>query len=57
MGDDATIRDHLGDVYCQKGMKEKALIEWKRSFELDNTQKEVENKIKQAEQELCKDPQ
>jgi tetratricopeptide (TPR) repeat protein len=53
--DDAIIRDHLGDVYYRKGMVEKAVTEWKRALELDDSQEAVREKLRNLKEESKKE--
>ena len=45
-GDDAVLRDHLGDAYLLNGERDKALIEWEKAIRLDPELEGVEQKIK-----------
>jgi len=48
MGDEPTVREHLGDIYFQKGLLEKAKKEWKKSLRLDPENKRVKEKLKKV---------
>ncbi len=46
--DDATIREHLGDVFFHKGMIAQAVDQWEQSLKLDATNAKVKEKLEQA---------
>jgi len=47
MKNDATIAEHLGDVYFVLNNREQAILCWKKSFLVDNTNKAVAGKLRQ----------
>jgi tetratricopeptide (TPR) repeat protein len=53
--EDATIREHLGDVYFTKGMLQDAVREWERSLTLDGTNDAVKKKLDDARQRLSRE--
>ncbi|PJA96527.1 MAG: hypothetical protein CO129_06065 [Ignavibacteriales bacterium CG_4_9_14_3_um_filter_34_10] len=48
--DNSTLYDHLGDVLNTQGKKKMAIQNWKKALELDQARKEIQEKIKKAEQ-------
>lgn len=46
--EDPVIREHLGDVYLRKGMREEARGEWIRSLGLDPKNEKLRNKFREA---------
>lgn len=46
-GDDAVLRDHLGDVYLLKGDTARAIVEWSKAHRLDPNLEGVREKIEQ----------
>ena len=46
--EDPTIREHLGDVYFEKGMIPQAAEEWERSLDLDDTNVKLKEKLQRA---------
>ena len=44
--EDPIIKDHLGDAYFEKGLFNKARVQWEKSLELKADQEKVKQKIK-----------
>ncbi len=49
--EDPVIFDHLGDVYFKLGDKEKAMVNWEKSLQLDGAQDAVKTKLESAKSE------
>ncbi len=47
--EDPTIREHLGDVFFEKGMIQQAIEQWEYSLELDDTNVKVMEKVQEAQ--------
>ena len=45
---DATLRDHLGDVYLSLNLKQQAVEQWQKSLELDPGKEMIQEKIDAA---------
>ncbi|GAB4145791.1 MAG: tetratricopeptide repeat protein [Ignavibacteriales bacterium] len=43
--DNSTLHDHLGDVYQKLNIIKKAVESWKKALQLDNSRKEIQEKI------------
>jgi tetratricopeptide (TPR) repeat protein len=46
---DPTVFDHIAECYMQLGKKDEAITQWKRAIEADPTNKEIVEKLKQAQ--------
>jgi tetratricopeptide (TPR) repeat protein len=55
--EDATIREHLGDVFFQKGMLRDALREWERSLTLDDTNAALRQRLEELRKRVSRDAQ
>lgn len=51
--DDATVLDHLGEIYMQLGKTAEAVAAWQKSLTIEKSKK-VEDKIEAAKQKLTK---
>jgi tetratricopeptide (TPR) repeat protein len=43
------VFDHIAECYMQLGKKDEAITQWKRAIEADPTNKEIVEKLKQAQ--------
>ncbi|HEX7629819.1 MAG TPA: hypothetical protein VF431_05725, partial [Candidatus Methylomirabilis sp.] len=55
--EDSTIREHLGDVYFQKGILRDALREWERALALDDTNAALRQKLEDLRKRVIRDGQ
>ncbi len=46
IGDDATIYDHLGQIYYREGMYEEAKIQWEKALQIDPTNEKIKKRLK-----------
>ena len=53
LGDDPTIRDHLGDAYRKKGMSKLAFEEWKKVLELEPDNTVVREKLSATQEDTA----
>ncbi|MBW1679446.1 MAG: hypothetical protein JRJ08_04790, partial [Deltaproteobacteria bacterium] len=49
--DDPLITEHLGDVYLEAGMVDKARIQYERAFKIDPERKELKEKIERLKRQ------
>jgi len=46
--DDPVIRDHLGQVYFDKGMLPQAIEQWERALSLDSGNEAIQKRLERA---------